>query len=86
MLRIDGLTVRFYDQSALDAYTRAWAEGLACAEAAFGPGQTPRLQTLMHWASQQARTPYRLDGLSADNRQLPGAASPIERSSEMRSV
>lgn len=86
VLRLDGLTVRFYDQAALDAYTRGWAEGHQCAEVAFGLGKAPSLQTLMHRASQQARTPYRLDGLSDDSRQLPGAASRIERSSEMRSL
>ena len=86
VLRLDGLTVRFYDQAALDSYARAWAEGHQCAEVAFGLGRAPSLQTLMHRASQQARTPYRIDGLSANGRLLPGAASRIERSSELRSL
>jgi hypothetical protein len=86
VLRLDGLTVRFYDQAALDAYTRAWAEAHRCAELAFGLGKAPSLPTLMHRAAQQARTPYLLDGLAHNERQLPGSATRIEGSSQMRGL
>ncbi len=85
LLRLDGLTVRIYDQAALDMYAKAWVDAHEAAQNAFGVGHVPTIQALLHRASQQSRTPYRLDALSIGERQLPGA-SRIERSSQLRSL
>jgi hypothetical protein len=85
VLRLDGLTLRLYDRAAVDTYARAWIDAHEAAQNAFGVADIPSIQTLLHRANQQARTPYRLDGLSVDGRQLPGI-SQIERSSEVRSL
>jgi hypothetical protein len=85
VLRLDGLTLRLYDRAALDAYAKAWVEAHEAAQNAFGVGLVPSIQTLLHRAGQQARTPYRLDALSLDQRPMPGA-SRIERSSQLRSL
>ena len=87
VLRLDGLTLRLYDRAALDTYARAWIDAHEAAQNAFGVRDLPSIQTLLHRATQQARTPYRLDALSANDRQLPGArTAEIERSSELRSL
>ncbi len=85
VLRLDGLTLRIYDQAALDTYAKAWVDAHEAAQNAFGVGQVPSIQTLLHRANQQSRTPYRLDALSIGERQLPGAAR-IEPSSQLRSL
>ena len=85
VLRLDGLTLRLYDRAALDTYAKAWVEAHEAALNAFGVGEIPSIQTLLHRANQQARTPYRLDALSVDDRQMPGIAR-IESSSEVRSL
>ena len=85
VLRHDGLTVRIYDRAALDMYAKAWVEAHEAAQNAFGVGHVPTIQTLLHRASQQSRTPYRLDALSMGERQPPGA-SRIERSTQLRSL
>lgn len=85
VIRLDALTLRLYDRAALDTYTRAWVDAHGAALNAFGVGQVPSIQTLLHQAHQQARTPYRLDALSAGQRQLRGTAR-IERSSEVRTL
>ena len=85
LLRLDGLTVRIYDQAALDMYAKAWVEAHEAAQNAFGVGHVPTIQTLLHRASQQSRTPYRLESLSLDHRPTLGASRP-ERSSELRSL
>lgn len=85
LLRLDGLTLRVYDRAALDTYAKAWVEAHEASINAFGVGDIPSIQTLLHRANQQARTPYRLDALSVDGRQMPGAAR-IEPSSEVRSL
>ena len=87
LLRIDALTLRVFDQAALNAYTRAWAEGYQAVEEAFGQAPTLSIEALMHRAAQQARSPYLLDSLSEISRQMPGAApGHVERSSELRSL
>jgi hypothetical protein len=85
VLRLDGLTLRLYDRAALDAYARAWVEAHEAAQNAFGVGHVPSIQTLLHRAGQQARTPYRLDALSLDQHPLLGASRP-QPSSELRSL
>jgi hypothetical protein len=64
VLRLDGLTLRLYDRAAVDTYARAWIDAHEAALNAFGVGEIPSIQTLLHRAHQQARTPYRLDALS----------------------
>lgn len=85
VMRLDALTLRLYDRAALDTYTRAWVDAHEAAINAFGVGHVPSIQTLLHRAHQQARTPYRLDSLSVGDSQLRGT-SRIERSSEVRTL
>lgn len=85
VVRLGALTLRLYDRAALDTYSDAWVKAHEAALNAFGVGEIPSVQTLLHRAYQQARTPYRLDALSVDDRQLSGAGR-IERSSEVRLI
>ena len=86
--RFDALTVRAYDQAALDAYARAWVDAYKAAGRAFDEPPTSSIAGLLDRASEQARTPYLLDGLSSATRQMPGSAPGrhIERSSHMRTL
>lgn len=86
VLRLDALTLRLYDRAALDTYTKAWIKAHEAAINAFGVGRAPTIQTLLHRATQQARTPYTLDGLAMDDRSMPGGSTRIERSSELRQL
>lgn len=86
VMRVDGLTLRLYDQAALDAYTHAWIEAHNCIEPAFGAGLVPSVEALLHRATQQARTPYLLSALSMHGRELPGADRRSDRSSDLRSL
>ena len=87
LLRIDALTLRVFDQAALDAHTRAWAEGYQAVEEAFGQAPSLSIEALMHRAAQQARSPYLLNSLSEISRQMPGRApGHPEKPSELRSL
>lgn len=88
VLKLDALTLRAYDQAAIDAYARAWIDAYQAAGDAFDKPPKASIAALLDRASQQARTPYRLDSLSSVTRQMPGSAPGrhVERSSEVRTL